>query len=82
MITQALLDVIFGVVNIVVGMLPISGLLFDLSSMSVFFDVISSVNYIIPMSVFVEIIAIVIVLQSFRIAVSLIRMLWDVLPFT
>lgn len=81
MIVQGILDILFGVITIVLGMLPITSFAFDLSSLGVFFDIITSVNYVIPLSTALQILFIVIGLQVFRIVVALVKLLWDVIPF-
>lgn len=81
MIVQALLDLLFGVVSIGLGLLPQINIAFDAASLVTFFDVIASINYLFPLSTVVKILSIVIVMQVFRIVVAFIKFVWDLIPF-
>lgn len=82
MITQAILDILFGVATIVLGLTNPFTIAFDLTALSTFFDIIASINYLFPLSAVVWILGIVIALQVFRIIVAFVKFLWDIIPFT
>lgn len=81
MITQAILDLFFGVVTIVFGLLNPVTITFDAASLATFFDVIASINYLFPLATVAKILGIVIALQVFRVIVAFVKFLWDIIPF-
>lgn len=81
MIVQAILDILFGVVTIVLGLLNPVNIAFDSASLATFFDIIASINYLFPLATVVKILGIVIALQVFRVIVAFVKFLWDIIPF-
>lgn len=81
MIVEAIFNVFFTFVNGLLSLLP--DIDFDipdgiLTNIIEAFDIIA---YIVPFGTVFTILAIVISLHSFRIIISLLKTLWDILPF-
>ena len=81
MITEAILTFIFGVLRVVLNLLPSYSWSLDSSAASYFFSIVSVVSYMLPMNTVSLIAGITIDLIIFRIIVSAIRALWDLRPF-
>lgn len=80
MIVEGIVDVIYTVVNLI--MLPISGLAFitDINKLEPILQYIRMALYVIPVVQLMPIIMFFIALMSFRITVSILRTIWDILP--
>lgn len=79
MILEGIFNVIFAMFDGVVSILPdFSGI--DLGFLDTALSVISGVCYFLPMGTVGAIFAILVSLMAFRIAVSLIKTLWELLP--
>lgn len=80
MISEFLLNIVFGIVEGALSILPA----FDWNIKSSFFqgalDVIRVAGYLLPMDTIATMISIVVFLTLFRIAVSLIKTIWELLP--
>lgn len=80
MISEFLLNIVFNIVEGALSILPS----FDWNINSAFFqgalDVIRLAGYLLPMNTITIMIGIVIFLTLFRIAVSLIKTIWELLP--
>lgn len=81
MIIELLFNLLFSVVNIL--LLPFDGLNLIISS-DIFSTVINYCSvalYVFPIQNFIPIIAFVIGTMAFRILISALKTLWDILPF-
>lgn len=80
MIGEFLLNIVFNIVEGALSILPA----FDWNVKSAFFqgflDVLRLACYMLPMGSIVTMISIVVFLTLFRIAVSLIKTIWELLP--
>lgn len=81
MIVEGLLAVVFGVVNTLLLPLEILNFGFDiLSSITFISQFFNFVGWLLPMAELMPIIISFIALMGFRIVVSLIKTIWDLLP--
>lgn len=80
MITQGILSIFFAVVNGLFSLLP--DVSWDVSStaMTNFFEVFHLLGYFLPMETVVAIFGLIIVITNFRIGVSIIKTIWQLLP--
>lgn len=81
MITQALLNLLFTLFGFVLGFLPFMDFSFDTSAFATMFDVIKSISFFFPMGTVSAIFLIIVAIMGFRIAVAILKTLWQILPF-
>lgn len=80
MVTEGIINLVFGIVEGLLSLLPdiswnVDGTVFD-----IFFDVLEMVCYLLPMGTVFAIFLIVVGLTMFRVVISLIKTIWDLLP--
>lgn len=80
MVVEGILNVVFGIVQGLLSLLPdihwnVDGTFFD-----VFFDVLEMVCYLLPMGTVVTIFYIIVGFTIFKAVISLIRTIWELLP--
>lgn len=80
MITEAILDVFLGVLDFVCGFIPFFDISIDTTSFDLFFDIIKSVAFFLPMGTVYTIFNIIIAIMTFRIVVSIIKTIWQLIP--
>lgn len=80
MITDNIMGIAFSFLEKILDKLPIMNLDVDFSVLNGFLDVLGFVLYFFPWAKVVPILAIISVLQVWRILVSIIRTIWEVLP--
>lgn len=81
MITEMLLTGLFGIADILLGLMPEIEWTMNTSAWSGAADVLSMICYLLPMSHITGAIAFIISLGLFRITVSFIRFLLSLIPF-
>lgn len=81
MITDKILDLVFGFVNNILDALPIMDISADLSVLNAFLDIVGAALYFFPWQKVVPILGIIMMLQAWRILVSVIKAVWQLLPF-
>ncbi len=81
MVTDALLNIVFGIVNSILDAIPAMEIRESVSVLNAFLDVIGAGLYFFPWQKVVPIIGIILMLQTWRIAVSVIKAIWAILPF-
>lgn len=81
MITEAILSFFFNLIRYVFELLPDFSWSLDAGAASYFMSILEVVCYMLPIDTFVSIAGITIDLIIFRIIVSVIRTLWDIVPF-
>lgn len=81
MITEAILNVIFVLVGGVSNLIP--SLTWDVHSevFQGFFGILEMVGYLLPMYTVVSILEIVILFNIFKITISFIKTIWQLIPF-
>lgn len=80
MIVESLLDVVFKIASGILEMLPDISWNVDNSFFNAFFDVLRMVCYLLPMPTVIAIIYLVICFTAFRIIISLVKTIWDLIP--
>lgn len=80
MIWDTILDYFFGFIKGLLDMLPLMDLEVDLSVLNTFLDIVSVCLYFFPWQKVAPLIAIIAMLQLWRVVISIIRVLWELLP--
>ena len=80
MIYEGLFSILFTVLEWVLPLLPDVTWSVDSSALSYFVGLLEVVFYLLPMYTVGRIVGIIVSVTTFRIIVSLLRTLWDVLP--
>lgn len=81
MVVDGILSVIFGFVKLLLSPLASVSANFPTTFMTKFMEVIRFALYIMPMGKLMPIVVFFVALMAFRIAVSLIKTIWNLLPF-
>lgn len=81
MILESIFNFIFSIINIL--LLPFDGINLIINSeiFNTIIEYISVVTYVLPIQNFVPIIAFIISTMLLRIIISILKTLWDILPF-
>lgn len=80
MIVEGILNGVFAIVEALLRLLPDISWNLDTTAFNVFLDILEMVCYLLPMPTIVTIVTLVIGLVTFRIIISLIRTIWELLP--
>lgn len=80
MITDKLLDIVFNFLMTVLDTLPVMDVEIDFSVLNTFLDVIGIGLYFFPWQKVAPILGLIVLLQVWRIVISIIRVIWEVLP--
>ena len=80
MISEFMLNILFNLVSGMLSILPDISWNVDLSVLQPFFDIISVACYLLPMPTVVAIVTLVLALTMFRIIISIVKTVWDLLP--
>lgn len=83
MITEKIIDFLFLIVEKILSILPSVSYSSSISQMnqSVFWQYVQMVAYLIPLRAVAPIVVLIISFSFFRLAVSIVRTVWDLLPF-
>ncbi|MCM1411413.1 MAG: hypothetical protein NC305_12805 [Lachnospiraceae bacterium] len=81
MITDKLLDIVFNFLIKMLDKLPAMNISIDFSVVQGFLSIVGTVLYFFPWQKVAPILAIILLLQMWRILVSIIKTIWAVLPF-
>lgn len=81
MITEAIINVFFILVGGISNLFPNVVWNVDSEVFQAFFGILQMVGYLLPMHTVVSILEIVILFNIFKIAVSLIKTIWQLIPF-
>lgn len=82
MIVEAILSVVFGVVNIILAPVSVLSWGFDvISYLSPLGDILAIVYYVLPIGKLAPIISFIVAMFIFRAVIALIKTIWAVLPF-
>lgn len=81
MVTDKLLDIVFNFLMSVLDKLPVMNISVDLSVINGFLNIVGSILYFFPWQKVAPILAIILLLQVWRILISIIKTIWSVLPF-
>lgn len=80
MIGEYLLNIVFNIVESVLSILPTFDWNIKASFLQSALDMVHLAGYMLPMDTIVAIIAIIEILVLWKIAVALLRTIWDILP--
>lgn len=80
MIFEFLMDIIFGIISRFLGLIPIVNWPSMGGSYSTAISIVSSVLYLLPVGAISSIITLIIGFTIFRIVISFIKTIWDLLP--
>lgn len=80
MITDSLMDIVFGMVESLLNLIPDISIPVNISALKPFLDIIGTVLYFFPWQKVLPIIGIIFLLQVWRLIVTIIKTIWDVLP--
>lgn len=85
MVVEKIIDFLFLVVKGLLSLLPSMSYTASLASkwgsFTTFWSYVQMVAYLLPLSTLISIVTLVIAISLFRLAVSVIRAVWDLLPF-
>ena len=80
MVTEVVLDAVFSLVSGILSLVPDIDITVPAGIVSSAAQYLTAAFYILPMTTVFQICSILVLLQSFRIAVSLIKTIWSLLP--
>lgn len=80
MITDKLMGIAFSFLEKLLDKLPIMNMDVDFSVLNGFLDVLGFALYFFPWAKVVPILGLIILLQVWRVIISIIRVIWEVLP--
>lgn len=81
MILEVILSIVFNVLEGLLALLPDISWNVDNNALSGIFDLIDVILYIFPINTVLTIFALVIIINNFKIVISIIKTIWDLLPF-
>lgn len=81
MIIETLLNIVFGIVQGILFVLPDVTWNCDEGLMASFIDFIGVILYLFPIGTVGSIISLVLILNLYKITISLLKTIWDILPF-
>lgn len=80
MVTDKLLDIVFSFLEKMLDKLPVMNISIDFSAVHGFLSVVGTALYFFPWQKVAPILAIIVLLQFWRILISIIKTIWSVLP--
>ena len=80
MIIEALMNVVFGIVNTILSPISLLGWSFDLALCSPLGDILKVVYYVLPIGKLSPIITFIVSMFIFRAVIALIKTIWDLIP--
>lgn len=80
MITEFIVNIVFGIVNGVFSVLPDFSWNIDLAVIEPFLDIFHVITYFFPMPIIGVIFLFYIWKQNYRLCVAILRTLWEILP--
>ena len=81
MISEFFLNIIFKFLSGMLNLLPDVSWSVDTTAFSYFLDIVRIVGYLVPAQTVYAIITLMVAFTVFRIIISLIKTIWDLLPF-
>lgn len=81
MITESILNVFFGLVNLLLGILPDVSWTVKADMFTKFFEIIRVVCYFLPMGTVVAILLLIVSINVFKIFIALLRAIIELIPF-
>ena len=80
MISEFLLNIVFQIVNGLLSLLPSISVPATMARDSTFFGIVRCVLYLLPLDTVGVIVGLLVAISGFRIVISIIKTIWDLLP--
>ena len=80
MISEFFLNIVFNIVTGLLGLLPDISWSIDSGAFSYFLDIVRVVGYLLPAQTVYAIVSLIIAINIFKVVISLIKTVWDLLP--
>ena len=81
MITEGFFNILFSMLGVLFSLLPDVSWDVNNNVFDAFFDILHFAGYLLPMTTIIIILKIIFSLTMFRIGVSLVKTIWNLLPF-
>lgn len=80
MIVEGIINIVYNIVNIAMTPFALISFVFDVNKLEPILQYFKMALYLIPYNQLIPIIVFFITLMSFRIAISLLKTIWNILP--
>lgn len=80
MISEFIIDILFSILSGLLSILPDISWSVDVSRFSTFFQIIGVAGYLLPMDTIITLVGLVMAITLFRIVISIVKTIWDLLP--
>lgn len=80
MVSEFLINIIYNIVSGLLSLLPEISWSVESSAFDYFLGIIQVAGYMLPMNTVATIAALIVALTTFRIVISVVRTVWDLLP--
>ena len=80
MVTEFLIEIIYNIVVGLLSLLPDISWDVDSSVFSYFIGILQAAGYMLPMGTVSTIVGLIVALTTFRVVISVVRTIWDLLP--
>lgn len=81
MIGEFFLNIVFGIVSGIFELMPDFSWSVETTAFEYFMDILGLVGYMFPWNTVVAIVSLIFGLSIFRVVISVIKSIWDLLPF-
>ena len=81
MITEVVIYGFFNLASFICSLLPFFDVSFDTDFVNIFMDYVLTISYLLPMNTVIQIITIIVLIQTFKIGLAFIRILKQIVPF-
>lgn len=80
MVSEFLINLVWALIKPLIDLMPEIELNVSIESLRFFLDACSAVSYLLPMSDIIIMIGIIIAITAFRVIISFIKTIWELLP--
>lgn len=80
MVSEFLINLVWALIKPLIDLMPEIELNVSMESLRFFLDACSAVSYLLPMSDIIIMIGIIIAITAFRVIISFIKTIWELLP--
>lgn len=80
MIIEGLFNILFSLTGGLIGLLPNFSISLDNSFLQVFVEIMCFISYFLPMKTIVGITTIIVSLHMYKVVISFIKTLWQIIP--
>lgn len=81
MIVEFLFNIIFGILDFVLDLIPFFDFTIDTSAFATFAGIIKTVSYILPLDTMLVIFTLIMAINNYKIIVAILKTIWQLLPF-